>query len=93
MASTIMPQDDHDLLIRLDTKVDSLTQEIRHYNTSTGDTLKDHEGRLRSLENAQEINKGTQSGTASNRRTLLEVLGTAAAVLTALATYLVASHH
>jgi hypothetical protein len=83
---------DHDTLIRVETKLESLTAEIRNSNINIQNSVTDHETRIRSLENASEVNKGVTAGSGNNRRTLLEITGTLAAIITAVATYMVAKH-
>lgn len=43
-------QNDHDLLIRLEGKVDALTDKVAELTDTTKDTIQDHESRLRFLE-------------------------------------------
>lgn len=68
---------DHDLLQRVDTKVDGLIKDIKEIKDGTTTQLSDHETRLRSIEKSQE----SQSGTMSLTNKI--VFGACAIVLTA----------
>lgn len=49
---------DHDLLTRLDTKVDALKEDIKVLNDGTSTKIADHESRIRGLEKIQEGQSG-----------------------------------
>jgi len=43
-------QNDHDILIRLDEKVDNLSRKLAEHLEINADTIKDHESRIRFIE-------------------------------------------
>ena len=46
-------RDDHDLLIAMETKLDSLIEDIRDLKDGTSKTVGDHEARIRKMEDRQ----------------------------------------
>jgi hypothetical protein len=50
IAPLIINQDDHNLLIKLDGKVDALKDDIRSLNDGTTTKINDHEVRIKTLE-------------------------------------------
>lgn len=84
--------DDHTTLIRVETKMDSLTNELRQTNAASLATSSDHEARLRVLEVDRDRNLGSQTGTDRVKNTLFAVIGICVGIITAYATY-VATYH
>ncbi|SDP32932.1 hypothetical protein SAMN04487914_10874 [Arthrobacter sp. ok909] len=92
-----MQQTDHDTLIRVETKVDSLVNEVKASSTLLGDRVADHELRLRSIEKIHdqvdpiESSKQldalvtAQSTSGAERRTIAGLSAAVAALVTLLA--------
>lgn len=59
----IILSEDHNLLIKLDTKVDALKEDIKMLNDGTNSKIEDHETRIRS--NEKNITKILTWGTAA----------------------------
>lgn len=62
MTSVIEPNPDHDLLIRIDARMEAFISEVRATNQQFTMTDADHESRIRILEAASDQLKGTIRG-------------------------------
>ncbi|GAP53540.1 hypothetical protein AHiyo6_01050 [Arthrobacter sp. Hiyo6] len=92
-----MQQTDHDTLIRVETKVDSLVNEVKASSTLLGDRVADHELRIRQIEkihdqtdplgSAKQLDLlvSAQSTAGAERRTLAGLSAAVAALVTLLA--------
>lgn len=79
---------DHDVLIELRSDVKNLNANVTQYISTSSQTLTDHEHRLTVLEKDAEVNKGKTESRTNTWRTLLEVVGVLAAVISAYGAYL-----
>lgn len=70
-----LQRDDHDTLIRVETKLEGLTAEIRDGNNNMKAMIADHELRIRVLENDKEQQAGVSSGTDKVRSTIFAIAG------------------
>lgn len=66
----VLPNSDHDTLIRLETKFDAFAQEVRQQNVEFTKIVGDHEARLRLNESAL-TRVGTQIKTATTVASLV----------------------
>lgn len=79
---------DHDTLIRVESKMDSLTTEMRQTNAVALSTTSDHEARIRVLEVDRDRNSGSQYGSDKVKNTLFAIIGICVGIITAYATYI-----
>lgn len=73
---------DHDLLIRVSTQVESLTHEIRAYNTNFAAQVADHETRLRVQEQETQKTQGAQRSQRNYLNFVVAIGGLIVAVAT-----------
>jgi len=72
-TKTAESMNDHDLLIRVSTLVENLSNDIKSYDSNTKATMLDHENRIRALTAAMEQDRGARR----NGNLLLGLLGAA----------------
>jgi len=82
-----MNLNDHDLLITVSAKLDSLTDEVRNYSGGVNDKITDHENRLRLVENTQQTEKGRQQE-SQRRQAVVSVVMSVCLVALALFTFI-----
>lgn len=75
-TKTAENMNDHDLLIRVSTLVENLSNDIKSYDSNTKATMLDHETRIRQLSAAMEQDRGARR----NANLLLGLLGAAGTV-------------
>ena len=79
-----LQRSDHDTLIRVETKMDGLVNEMRNANATSAKVQADHEARIRVLEVAKETSFGSVSGTDKFKNL---VIATCGLILTAVTAY------
>jgi hypothetical protein len=72
---------DHDTLLRVETRIEGLTNEIRQQSTIVTAATTDHEARLRVLERVNEANSGSVSGVDKAKNLALAMLTVGLAML------------
>lgn len=76
-TQTQLNPNDHDLLIRVSTLVETLTTEVRSYNSTTASQLSDHENRIRTTEAQLQEDRGAQK----SLKTALVIISTIGSIL------------
>lgn len=75
------PTTDHDLLIRLNEKVENLNLTVASYASASSTSTTDHENRIRLLETANSELKGAQKSQARTQAIIATVGGVIGTVL------------
>lgn len=87
-TSPSLSTSDHDLLIRISVTQEAMHEEMRQSNTTHTMQIAKLEARVGVLETFAEVNKGSAETRNQSRRNIYEMVGLAAAILTAVATYM-----
>lgn len=83
-----LQRSDHDVLIRVETKMDSLTTELRTSNVNAATQLTDHETRIRVLEKSDEMKIGDQTGAIRTRNFVITIISILLTVISIYILYL-----
>ena len=87
-----LQRNDHDVLIRIETRMDSFITEMRQTNAASLATTSDHEARIRVLEVDRDRNTGNTMSSYRFKETVFTIIGILVAIATAYVTYMAYSH-